>query len=272
MNINIGENIKNLRKRKEITQEELAEHLGISFQSISKWERGDGLPDITMLPDLAEFFNISIDELIGADKMPGGGYFSDVYIQAHEYQLNGDYDNAIELLRDTLKKSPNHYDMTAKLASILLLKDADSEEGQNLRKKAITLCERDLNNINKSEKHRATARAMLCFLYEDIGDREKAVTLARNLPHVWESREVLWGELMEGQEYIDYLKRLILSVLSVINQKIDSVYDSSKKINVKDEILFMSPRIDFINQENKREIINKIIDFLYFLLYNLCIG
>ena len=260
MNINIGENIKNLRKRKDITQEELAEHLGISFQSISKWERGDGLPDITMLPDLADFFDISIDDLIGADKMPGGGYFSETYIKAHEYQLNGDYDKAIELLKETLTKYPNHYDMTAKLASVLLL-NGDLEESKVYAQKAITLCERDLNNINKSEKHRATARAMLCFLYDNIGNREKAIALARNLPHVWESREILWGELMQGQEYIDYLKKLALIMLGVISDKIDRINIDGKKINVVD-MLFISPRDTVVNHENKREIIEKIIDFL----------
>ena len=260
MNINIGENIRNLRRQKDITQEELSEHLGISFQSISKWERGDGLPDITMLPDLADFFDVTIDDLIGADRM-SGGYFSDVYKQAHGLEIKGDYDKAIELLRDTLKKYPNHYDMTAKLSSMLLFLDENSEEGKFLAKKAITLCERDLSDSNKSEKHRVSARAMLCFLYENIGDHQKAIDLASKLPHVWETREVLWGELMEEQEYTDYLKKLILAVLSVIIQKIDSVYDSSKKINIID-MIFMSPGDDVANRENNREIIEKIVGFL----------
>ena len=158
MNINIGENIKNLRKRKEITQEELAEYLGISFQSISKWERGDGFPDITMLPDLADYFNISIDELIGADRI-SGGEFNNIYIQAHEYKVNGDYDKAVELLRETLKKYPNHFDMTSTLSSILLFLDNDSEEGKLLAKKAVTLCERKLDGV-MSEKGRATANPL----------------------------------------------------------------------------------------------------------------
>ena len=259
MNINIGENIKNLRKRKEVTQEELAEHLGISFQSISKWERGDGFPDITMLPDLADFFDISIDELIGADRI-SGGIFSDIYIQAHEYQFNGEYGKAIDLLKNTLKQYPNHYDLTAKLANVLLL-SGDLDESKIYAQKAITLCERDLNNINKSEKHRATARAMLCFLYENIGEHKKSRDLASKLPHVWESREILWGELKEGQEYIGYLKKLILIILGVISDKIDRIDENSKKINLVD-MLFISPRDDVINQENKHEIMNKIIDFL----------
>ncbi|MCL2773434.1 MAG: helix-turn-helix domain-containing protein [Oscillospiraceae bacterium] len=257
MNINIGENIRNLRKRKDITQEELADHLGISFQSISKWERGDGFPDITMLPDLADFFNISIDELIGADKTLGGGDFYNIYKQAHEYEIQGDYDKAIELLKDTLKKYPNHFDMTSKLASILLLKDNNSEEGKSYAQKALMLCERKLGG-NISEKARATARASLCFLYDNIGEREKAKDLARRLPHTWEGREILYAELLEGQEYVDYLKRWLSVLLSIISDKIDSVYNN-KRINVIDMLVGQT---DIITPENKREIMNKIIDFL----------
>ena len=65
MNINISENIKNNRQLKGITQDELASVLGVSPQAVSKWERGDGYPDITTLPAIAEFFEISIDELMG---------------------------------------------------------------------------------------------------------------------------------------------------------------------------------------------------------------
>ena len=56
MTLLICENIKRLRRERNLTQEEMAAHLGISFQSISKWERGDGYPDITMLPTLANYF------------------------------------------------------------------------------------------------------------------------------------------------------------------------------------------------------------------------
>lgn len=65
MNINISENIKINRQLKGMTQEELAGVLGVSPQAVSKWERGDGYPDITTLPDIAGFFEISIDELMG---------------------------------------------------------------------------------------------------------------------------------------------------------------------------------------------------------------
>lgn len=61
----IGTNIKRLRQNKGVTQEMLGDELGISGQAVSKWENGSALPDITMLPKLAEYFGISIDELMG---------------------------------------------------------------------------------------------------------------------------------------------------------------------------------------------------------------
>ena len=50
-----------------MTQDELAEYLGISYQAVSKWENGNTMPDITMLPKLATFFGVSIDELFSID-------------------------------------------------------------------------------------------------------------------------------------------------------------------------------------------------------------
>ena len=61
--MNIGTNIKKLRKLRGITQEQLAESIGISFQAVSKWENNIALPDITLAPVLASYFGVSMDEL-----------------------------------------------------------------------------------------------------------------------------------------------------------------------------------------------------------------
>ena len=67
MNLELGNIIKRLRTEKSVTQDELAEYLGISYQAVSKWENGNTLPDITLLPKLASFFGIKIDELFSID-------------------------------------------------------------------------------------------------------------------------------------------------------------------------------------------------------------
>ena len=63
--LNIGRILTENRRRRGITQDELAEYMGVSKASVSKWETAATYPDITMLPRLATYFNISIDELIG---------------------------------------------------------------------------------------------------------------------------------------------------------------------------------------------------------------
>ena len=66
--------IADLRRKKKITQKELAEAMGVSFQTISKWEKGVNLPDITILPAMAEYFKVSIDQLMGVVPLQGEEY------------------------------------------------------------------------------------------------------------------------------------------------------------------------------------------------------
>ena len=61
--MNLGEKIKTLRKQKNISQEVFAGYLGVSFQAVSKWECGNTMPDVTMIPAIASFFGVSTDEL-----------------------------------------------------------------------------------------------------------------------------------------------------------------------------------------------------------------
>ena len=64
MTICFGDNLNKLRKTKGLTQEEFAKAMGVSFQAVSKWERGETYPDIELLPAIANYFNTSIDSLL----------------------------------------------------------------------------------------------------------------------------------------------------------------------------------------------------------------
>lgn len=61
----LGNNIKELRKKKGLRQEQLAEAMGVSTASVSKWETNQSYPELTLLAELADFFEVSIDTLIG---------------------------------------------------------------------------------------------------------------------------------------------------------------------------------------------------------------
>jgi len=80
----IAENIKNLRNSKNVTQEELAAYLNISFQSVSKWERGENIPDIQTLAALSNYFDVTTDELLGMEKIRGDFFTNEFHIKEHE--------------------------------------------------------------------------------------------------------------------------------------------------------------------------------------------
>ncbi len=66
--IRTGAFLKTLRKEKDLTQEQLAEQLGVSARTISRWETGSNMPDISLLVEIAEFYNISVTELIDGER------------------------------------------------------------------------------------------------------------------------------------------------------------------------------------------------------------
>ena len=66
----VGRQIAELRKSKGLTQNELGERIGVSFQAVSKWERGETLPDVTLLPDLAQILETTVDYILqGGEKV-----------------------------------------------------------------------------------------------------------------------------------------------------------------------------------------------------------
>lgn len=87
--------IGTLRKQKGISQKILAEEIGVTPQSVSKWETGAALPDIGLLPELAAFFEVSVDELLGLKPLPDDAY------EPSETGLSGYWSERMEYLKRT---------------------------------------------------------------------------------------------------------------------------------------------------------------------------
>ena len=195
----LSENLKKFRTLKNLTQEDVAEFLNITPQSVSKWERGDCYPDITLLPALANIFETSIDLLIGMDTIRAEETRNNIHKTANEFQIKGDYQSAEKVYRDALLIYPNKPGMILGLAGVLALQEKSEE--------AIDLMERGLP-LSISEKQKATIRATLCFLYLKCGKTKKAIKLASELPHTRESREVIQPLILKGIDKAEINKNI----------------------------------------------------------------
>lgn len=199
----LPENLKKYRILKNLTQEDVAGYLGITAQSVSKWERGETYPDITFLPALANIFETSVDLLIGMDTIRAEETRLNIHKKAIEYQRNGEYDLAEKTYRDALLIYPNKPGMILGLASTLALKGNTNE--------AIELMERGLP-ISVNDRQKSMIKATLCFLYLKVGRVDKANQFASELPHIRESREIIQPLIQQelNEEEIDENIKLIL--------------------------------------------------------------
>jgi transcriptional regulator with XRE-family HTH domain len=195
----IAENLKSLRKSRDWTQEDVADAMSVSPQSVSKWERGDTLPDITLLPALSNLFSVSVDELIGMSKINDVNARNTVFSQAHNYLKTHEYGKAADALETALKTFPNDTGIMSDLAIALALVGGTA----NLRR-SIELCERIVSSDEGGKVHHTT-RAALCFCYWKFGEKEMSVKTAQNLPHARESREHVMAQFERNGDDTDFV-------------------------------------------------------------------
>ncbi len=110
---NIGSTIRKLRKEKDITQEELAELLGVTSQAVSKWESGAGLPDISQLVPLANVFEIPMDTLFGRTSWRDDGEVERLIEELEEEHAW--YGDRLDAFVDALRQYPDHKDLLWKV-------------------------------------------------------------------------------------------------------------------------------------------------------------
>ena len=203
--IAIGEKIKVYRKKREITQEQLAVYLNISFQSVSKWECGDAYPDITMLPKIAMFFGVTTDELLCIDKLKEEKEINE-YMQRETWALNkGFTEEAVAIMREINAKYPGNFILMYKLAWVLYtdtIAGRDMENQQNVFKEIISIGEK-IRAECKDDKIRRDILEQMCIAYRCIGEDKKAINLANdNLGSIHKSAEIVLERLLCGDELI----------------------------------------------------------------------
>ncbi|MBQ8162886.1 MAG: helix-turn-helix domain-containing protein [Clostridia bacterium] len=114
----IGQKVKELRKREGFTQEQLAEKLNVTPQTISRWECETAYPDITAIPILANIFNVSIDTLMGYDKTKTAEKVENIIRKAAQPYFWSDIEKCEKILTDALSEYPDNDMILRELLSL----------------------------------------------------------------------------------------------------------------------------------------------------------
>ncbi len=187
----MGQIIRRLRKEKNLTQEELAEQLNVSNQAVSKWECGDGLPDISQVVPLANVFGVSTDVLFGVEGTNSTEEAYRIIREAQAVQQYGKLDTyiaAYDKVIEGLRKYPNNLVLLNNCVGLGLslclpengwiyaLKRADEIAAETERQaKLIITYSKNVSDIMR-------AHQVLLFLYSSRGEYGKAAAEAENFP------------------------------------------------------------------------------------------
>jgi len=193
--MSIGNTIKKLRRDRNITQEQLAEMLGLSTNAVSQWERNKTAPDISHLPILANIFEVSADILLEIDitkskKQTEIKEFTAKYTELHS---QGKTEERLKLCRKMQKKYPN--DETVRYYLMRVLQNSYVDESFD---EIVMLGEQLLNSTNM--EYRTGAIRGLCFTYLRKGNRGKALQYADMIPPA----EDLHVHVLEGNELVEH--------------------------------------------------------------------
>jgi transcriptional regulator with XRE-family HTH domain len=210
--MNIGETLKKLRREKDMTQEQLAEYLKISTQAVSKWETNLSLPDITLIPMLANILDTSADILLGIDITAKEKRIQDIVDRADKYLYTGYHVKATEIFRKGLKEYPNSYKIMNGLMNCVW-KERDDQETEDKRtemtNEVISLGEKILAGCTDDDlRHHAIQ--ILCYTYPDVGETEKAVELAKKMPVTCLSSQNLLSYIYSGNKRFEIRRSNLL--------------------------------------------------------------
>lgn len=245
----IGAKIKKLRRERDMTQEDLAETLGISAASVSQWECDKTAPDISQLPVLANIFEVTTDFLLGVDVANKEKEIETILESADKHHSAGHAELAVPILEDSLKKYPTSHKIMYRLAGaydacVRQLQIVDSEEMRtHYRNEVIRLCEK-ICAESTDDQLRLCASQLLCFTYEALGMTDKILELAKGQADLWTCFDQYMILASKGVERFLRRRDFVFYMIDEIRRQLENIQysrndDESMMFSVEDRIEIM---------------------------------
>lgn len=242
MEIKIGEKIKELRNRNGRTQENLADALGVTNQAVSRWEKNGSYPDMEMIPSIANYFGITIDELFGYRNDRENRIDAIIKkIDAFHIRQDGSdqwVDECVAILREGLAEFPQNERLLITLADTLseagwrrhnewtyydnegfIQHRYDIHKSNEYWAEAMKICE---YLVESAADGAIVTKAIhiLTLLYRNVGENEKAIACAQKMPELKNCRELLLSSASDGKEEAKYIGEFLLKTASQFAQQL----------------------------------------------------
>jgi transcriptional regulator with XRE-family HTH domain len=247
MAVYFSEKFKQYRKAKDLTQEQLAEIFHVSPQAISRWETGATYPDIEILPSIAAYFKITVDDLLGVDKIKDMERISKINKEVSDKCNSGHLDDALEILRNAVREFPHEYSLQTWLALILKQKpEPNKEKAEKNLLEAIDISEHMLEN-STDDSTRCQALFSLSQNYNAVGDKEKAVKTAQKLSGAFGSSDVVLAQIYKGDELHKHLKKNISNYSQMLAHDIERLADSMYNLGSYERIKLINKALAILD-------------------------
>lgn len=247
MTIYLGENIKRLRRENELTQEMLADFLGVTFQTVSNWERGESYPDITILPEIASFFRVSVDELLGMNESEAQIKIQE-YLDFYDKMKVKDAQLTFEKFQQAVKDFPSDFRILVRYMEILMYHKnvKDNPDYENDSRKIISIYE----NIQKhctDDSIRMWSKRLICeHLHSKAyftGNNEyqiQAEKILSGMPCLIDTKDYLSTMLISDMpKHYEACSNLIENTLTLLNNTVSHYcyYDENFSAEYKIEAI-----------------------------------
>lgn len=222
MQVKLGEKIRELRRRDNKTQEDLAAAVGVSSQAVSRWEKNLGFPDITLIPTIANFFHVTIDELFGYE-CDRAEKIQKIIDEAYKLRQEDDkYEESVAMLREANLEFPNEpmllynlavaidYLRTAKFGTAAYSDDEyvsfvhPNNFDNECYRESLAIFEKLLGMELPDDYHQSVI-FYLIELYSISGNFEKAEEIAKKQPSIWDSKEYYLCQATERETQEKYI-------------------------------------------------------------------
>lgn len=220
MNIEIGNRIKELRKAKGMTQEQLAEALGISFQAVSKWENNIAMPDITLVPVIARVFGVTTDDLFAHNLKEMQEEVKQISYDSYLHRED-DPQKAREILENGLLKYPENDILLNNLLYVIV----DPDESIKIATKLI-------DKTTESEI-KYDALRFLAYAYNKKSDSKAALSALEQIPELYFTKLSEIAFVLEGKpkyEAAEKQKWISFEIMIQMMSKLSECYEAENKI------------------------------------------